>query len=171
MKASTLLSRYLADLQAWAITINPGCKVILARDPYHALYVLATAPAGFLGVLVFDGETQKGVRQESILKCNFALYIQVSRPLDPNPSAAMLDGVEGGLPPLLDLVAGAADRVTSLTFSDPDIDPTALHTGSEGVSIPTDDGPVPLPAYKLTFSIDYSPEAVTPRAYTEPEAP
>jgi hypothetical protein len=170
VKTTTYLSRYLADLQAWAATVKAGAKVILARDPYHALYLLATAPDGFLAVLVDDGDTEKGHREDPLREGAFSLYLQVSQPLDADPGRALLHARPGGLPALLDLCEAAEARVRSLMHpGDTDLDDSATYAGREGVTVSGEAGPVPLPAYRLRFTIQFCPDAAAPRPVPQPQ--
>lgn len=169
MKPSTFLKRYLADLKTWAAAIKPGNQVVLAKDPNAALYMLATAPQGFLAVLVSDGDRRIGPREEPAYTHSFSLFIQINRMLDAQPHTAIIEERPGDLPPLLDVVEDAAMRIRELTFADEDMDHTADYQGSSSVSLPSDAGAVALPAYRLTFTIDYAADAVTPRNYTPPE--
>lgn len=163
MKPHALIKAIADDLTPFVVGLKGVCE--LAADEWLALQKLATGPAGFLAVVLYDGdaEGQGSLEQEPLIKAEFSVFVEVNTGLDAKPGAALTDANAAGRPGLLDLCWRMRERVISRTVSAEDCDTHATYTGMASVAVPTEQGRMPLQCYRLRFTQTFSPDAVTPR--------
>lgn len=162
MTAAALLGAVLADLQTFA-TANKG-KGVLAKDPFHALQILCTAPAGFHLVVQDDGEAPTPGTDETdpIHDLSFSLFASFNIGLKADPAEDLLED-RGDRPSLVKLCGEITDRVMTkghATGADPADKIHAVFITRDPVTTP--DG-IPLAAYRLRFKITYALPALTYR--------
>lgn len=150
---SELVSAVFQWFKAWTSAPQPFTSVSLAKDPLHALELVATGPQGMRAVVSYHGGQTVGGEQNpgaAVMTHNITVWIGYALGLTVDPNIRVAIG-SADRPALLNIIASVDTYVRSLLLPADVTNQILRLVAIQDVVLP--DG-VPLAAQKLVYAIE-----------------
>jgi hypothetical protein len=111
-----LIDAIYTDLSAWAA--GRRGKIHVAKDLENAVTLLGNSPAGWIGVLHWQGDEPagSGTRRSPVMENNLRIFIRANLGPTAEPDIALIRTTAACPNPILNLVEAVRTRMLSYTF-------------------------------------------------------
>ena len=146
-----LLNAIYSDLARWAK--GKRGRIFVAKDLENAMTLLADTPAGWVGVLHWEGcdAAGSGVRRGNVVENNLKIFVKASMGLTAEPSIALIRPTAARTAPILYLLDMVRFRMLRYRF--PGVRAPGDMLSHKGTADQTSVNGYAVAVYNMTFGI------------------